>query len=331
MKFISSNPPFISFPEKTRTLMGNVIISLLVLYGVGLFYYGPRALTLALTGFLSCFICEVICQLLLKGKFQIRDWSGAVTGLIIPLMMPASIPYHVVIVACVFAIVVVKYPFGGTGNNLFNPAAGGWCFAAVCFPQVIFSYTLPKIWLPLSGAIASSATSPALILQNGGIPDYDIIRILLGNVPGPMGASNILILLACLIFLWARQTVRWETPLAFLATSILLLFIFPRFSIFGRMETTTYELTTGLLLFGAVFLLSDPVTMPNRGVARIFYGVVAGVLAIAFRYYSHLEETLPFAVLLSNAMVPILNQIASSYSRKRRRRRFEASSHQEIS
>lgn len=318
MKFKTQPAPHISFYETTRTLMVNVITTLLVLYGISFFYYGTRALVLGALGFTTGLLVDWFGSLLGRKKINARDLSGAVTGLLIPLMLPASIPFYVPVIAIVFALLIVKHPFGGTGNNIFNPAAAGVAFAIVAFPSMVFAYPIPRAPLPIfPGAELATVSSPLFTLGVGGVPSYDLISMALGNVPGPMGATNTLVLLACLFYLISRRTLEWEIPVFFLLTTALISFSFPVLEI-GRVESMLYEMMNGLLLFGAVFLLGDPVTRPKRRWANIFYAILAGVVVMIFRRIGRIEEELVFAILLMNTLVWPIDLFVERRAKERR-------------
>lgn len=123
MKLNRRAAPHIRFPESNRTLMSDMIILLLVLCVLAFLYYGGRALIVCAVSVVTAVVCDALCTLIRGRRPNPRDLSPVVTGLIIALTMPATIPYYVVASAAVFAIAIVKHPFGGTGQNLFNPGA----------------------------------------------------------------------------------------------------------------------------------------------------------------------------------------------------------------
>lgn len=140
MKLNRRAAPHIRHQESSRTLMSDVILLLLVLCALEFLYYGPRALMVCAAAVIPAVIADAACTLLRGRAPNPRDLSPIVTGLIIAMMMPASVPYYVPAAASVFAIAIVKHPFGGTGHNLFNPAAAGFSFAAICWPGLVFMY-----------------------------------------------------------------------------------------------------------------------------------------------------------------------------------------------
>lgn len=302
MQLIPRNAPHIRHSDNNKTLMGDMILTLLPLYIIGVCFYGPRVLVTMLLSALVCWLCDLLCSLLRRQWFNFRDLSSLVTGLIIPLMMPATAPYYVVAAAGVFAIAAVKHPFGGTGENLFNPAAGGVAFAIACWPSKMLVYPAVFTTVPLwNTADVMTVTSTAYTLRMGGIPGADFNDMLLGLVPGPVGTVSILVLLACLLYLAVRRTIPLVQPVCFLAAAGLMAFLFPRVDV-SRPESVAFELMSGSLVFGAVFLLNDPVTSPKRFAARALYGFVSGVVVMLFRYFGGFEQGVVFALLLMNAL-----------------------------
>lgn len=197
--------PYIKHPTTTRGIMLDVMLCMAALYLIAAFYYGWRAVMLGVVSMAVCMLCEWLGSILRLERHNAHDISALVTGMMIPLMLPASIPYYVVIVADVFAILLVKYAFGGTGYNLFNPAAGGLLFVTLCWPQLVFAYpatfTNPEVF----GEVTVRTTnSIAYVLSMGSVPSTDMTSVMLGLHPGPMGTLNGLVLLACMLYLAAR-------------------------------------------------------------------------------------------------------------------------------
>ncbi|MEG2295163.1 MAG: RnfABCDGE type electron transport complex subunit D, partial [Oscillospiraceae bacterium] len=190
--------PFIKSSDSNRSLMIDMIISLVPLYFMASWYYGMRASMLCLISLITATASDGICTLIAGKKINIRDYSPIVTALILPLIMPANIPYYVLITAVLFAIVVAKHPFGGSGQNIFNPAAAGFAFATICWPQQIFSYPVPLEKLNLtSQTIVKLAENPAYSLKADTLSQFDFSDMLLGAFAGPMGATSILLIISC--------------------------------------------------------------------------------------------------------------------------------------
>ena len=320
MKLSVQFPPHIRSKESNLTVMTDVIIALIPIYLMAAYFYGIRAVYLMAVSVGVCALLDILGVLISRRIPNIRDLSSIVTGMIIPLLMPATVKPEIVVLADLFAILVAKHPFGGVGQNVFNPAVSGVAFAIVCWPNAMFSYCLPFEFLPIHITEAMKfVPSPAKALSLGGVPAFDFIDMLLGNVPGAMGATNILLLFACFLFLSVRRTVSFSMTGCFLMGASLVAVLFPRAEMSG-LESFLYEMMSGYMLIGAIFLINDPVTSPKRTLPKLIYGFTAGIVGMSFRHIGRYEESLLFAILVMNSSVWILDlfgeQIAHYYRRK---------------
>lgn len=342
MKLKQAPAPHIRFQESSITIQSDVILLLAVLTGMACFFYGIRALAVCALSVACCVAADALCVCLRGRRPNPRDLSPVVTGMVIAMAMPATVSYKIVATAALFAILIVKHPFGGTGHNPFNPAAAGFSFAAICWPQQIFSYPMPFERLSLAGQYSEKLQSfvyslgaapnvqevavklyqnPATVLRAHAMPTNDLFEMLLGNFPGPMGATNILVILTCLCYLLFRGTVRWQLPVSYLASCGLIAFLFPR-TFAGGTLSACYEMMSGLLLFGGVFMLTDPVTSPRRESSMFIYGVFAGLITMLFRFFGGFDESVSFSILCANAFVPVIDHQMETLYRQIRRKRL---------
>ena len=153
--------------------------------------------------------------------------------------------------------------------------------------------------------------------------------MLLGYDPGPMWATNILTLVTFLIYLRGRKPIRWQLPISFLFTCSVLAFLFPRTGT-DPIQSVLYEMMSGILLFGAIFMINDPVTSPKRDSSYAVYGIVAAITTMLFRYFGGFEESVPFAVLLANAFVPLIYRYNEFLHRMIRRQSLESRKSKDI-
>ncbi len=310
-RLMFQNAPHVRQSESVTTMMTDVIVALIPIYLMSFFFHGARALALGIFGVICCFVFSALGKIILKEK-QSFDLTPAITGLIIPLLMPASVPYYVIACASAIAIFVVKVPFGGTGNNLFNPAAVGFAAVAICWPSLIFTYPATMQPLKIFGETAvNMVQSPAYSLNLGAVPDYEVLDMLLGTAPGPMGATNILVVIACGIYLIVRKAVSWMEPVSFLAVYTLLCFAFPRVSA-SPFEAVCYELFSGTIIFGAFFMLTEPVTSPKRDFSKIIAGITTAVAVFLFRYFGEFEMGFASALIIMNVVSPLFDEIFES-------------------
>ena len=310
-KLMFQNAPHVRQSESVVTMMADVIIALFPIYMIAFFYHGARSIVLALVGALSCSLLSLLGSILLREK-PVADLTPIITGLIIPLLLPADIPYYVLVSACVVAIFVVKIPFGGTGNNLFNPAAVGFASVAICWPELVFRYPVTMQAIEVFGeSSVKIAQSPAYSLSLGAVPDYNILDMLLGSAPGPMGATNILVVAACGIFLIVKKAINFITPVSFLLPYFGLCMAFPRINV-SPFESLCYEVLSGAVVFGAFFMLTDPVTSPKRDFGKLMAGISSAFVVFLFRYFGGFEMGFASALIVMNVFSPVFDEICES-------------------
>lgn len=305
--FIESRP-HIKTKDTTNIIMSDVLIAMTFLVFLGFLYFGIKALIITFVTSIVCYGLELSCLSAKNKCFSVPDISSIVTGFIIALMMPANISLYVPITASVFSILIVKQCFGGFGQNIFNPAAGGIAFATLCWPDLLFAY-------PASDIINKSefvSENVAYFLKLGGYPKISLVDMLLGKQPGPIGTVHILVIISCVTWLIVRKSVHWPSIAGFVFSCAVISFLFPRLYS-NRMLSVAYELLSGSLLFGAVFMITDPVTAPKYSIAKTVYGVLIGILTMIFRYFGGFSQGICFAILLGNSMSFSLDRVIYKY------------------
>lgn len=317
--------PFSQNEAKVSTLTRDVLVALVPTAAFACVLFGMRVIAVCGVTLLCALLFEAIGCAIARRPLSLGDGSAAVTGLIIALLMPASVPLFVPIIACAFAIFVVKLPFGGSGHNLFNPAAAGVAFVTECFSHHVFAYPARGSVLPFSifTPEVHTAASPAGLLKTGGSTAFSPEDLLIGQVTGAIGTVAILVLVAGAVYLFVRRGAAPLLTLSFLATCALLAALFPRVADITRAQSVLFELCSGYLVFGAVFMLNDPVTSPRHPLAHAFYGVLVGALTMLMRHIGAFEESFCFALLLCNPFCNMLDRAAWRLLRPRRQRRKE--------
>lgn len=286
-------------PQRAKNF--DIILMLSVLLAMGVYYYGPRVLIVA--------VCAIICSSLadylsvrINGaqRWLMNDFSQIITAMILTCLLPASVPYWLASVAAIFAVVVAKLPFGGFGKNIFNPAAAAFAFVAICWPSKVLMYPQPFSDLSLKSDITSGlGFAPSHTLSMGGVPRIDILDAVLGGAAGPAAAGCVVVIIMCGLYLMIRKTIPWRSTAAALVTVVLTAWIFPRTTA-DALTSIINELFSGVLVFLIVFMASDPVTSPNTNKGEVLYGIVLGVAAMVFRYFGKTEIGCVYALLLIN-------------------------------
>ncbi len=310
MNLKNAYAPHIRRTERSSLMSLDVLITLVPLAIFSAVYYGFRPVLLILIGIGTAVVCETLCCLLMRRRPSVLDGTAAVTGGLIGALMSPISPYWLPAAAAAFAILVVKMPFGGTGRNTFNPAAAGIALVTQCFSTQLFTYPDPGLPSPIpldSVAGINLVKSPAAQLMTGGATTYNENTLLLGNFPGPIGATAIAVLIACAVYLFSRRTASPWITLPYLAVCALSAVLFPRV-VGGWQNSVLLELCSGYLLFAGIFLMTDPVTAPRYWLGRILYGALGGALTMALRYHGRFEAGACFAVLIVNAFAPVIDR-----------------------
>ena len=265
-----------------------------------------------------------------KGHFnQNNILTAAISAVIFTLIMPVAMklpngtiipPIYPAIVGSLVGIWLGKLVFGGTGSNIFNPAAVGMVFAKLCFGSSYLTYI--DNWYYKIPEATSGATPLGLL--NGGtysnIGSYPLTSLLFGQIPGTIGEVFKITIIIGLIYLLIRQSIDWRIVVSYFGTFILLILIagLAVFSIDKSLNPglfTLYSLLSGGVLFGGVFMLTDPVTSPINAPSRMMYGIIAAVLTVFIRLFAALPEGVAFSILIANMLAAFLDHYEWSSAR----------------
>ena len=290
--------PQVRTKTDTMRLMLDVIISLMPALIVGVLQFGLRPLMLVLMGVASAVFWEWGYRRLFKKEASIGDLSAVVTGLLLALTLPPSAPLWIPIVGTLFGIVVVKQLYGGIGKNFLNPALAGRAFLLSSYSIIMANWSIPNA---LSGTVDGvTMATPLAGLYGEGIPAYFTVKsMFMGYIPGSIGEiSAFAVLLGAAYLIW-RKVISWRIPAAFVGTVALLTLIFGREG-FGNGQWMLYNLFSGSLLFGAVFMATDYTTSPVTLNGQLLYGAGCGVLLVLIRYFGGFPEGTTYAILIMN-------------------------------
>ena len=315
-QFIVSPSPHIHGQDTTRSLMRDVVIALLPAVVCSVVFYGWQQLLVLAVSLASCLLLEwAITRFLLKKPSTLGDLSAVVTGLLLALNLPYTVPFWVVIVGAVVAIGVAKMTFGGLGQNIFNPAIVGRIFLLVSFPTYMTAWSQPQ---GLFGADAVSGPTPLGVIKEGLLQGssvqeimasggYDYGQLLFANIGGSAGEVCALALLAGFVYLLVRRVVKPWITLSIFATVALTSLVFWGIDP-ARFTDPLFNLLTGGLILGACFMATDYVTSPMSTWGGVLFGIGIGFLTVMIRYFGSYPEGVSFAILIMNAVVPLLNR-----------------------
>ncbi|MBQ9659694.1 MAG: RnfABCDGE type electron transport complex subunit D [Bacteroidales bacterium] len=314
-KYIVSPSPHIHADISTTSIMRDVIIALCPALLVSVLAYGWAELLVILVSVASCVLLEwAVTRWMLKKPSTVGDLSAVVTGLLLAMNLPSSIPLWIVFIGAVVAICVAKLPFGGIGQNVFNPAITGRVFLLVSFPAQMTDWTPTSGFIKLTDAV-SGATPLSVLkeqLKSGhSIPDYlqatgQTFESLMQDIGGSAGEISAIALLLGFVYLLIRRVVKPWIPLAVLGTMALVAAIFHGINP-DQYTGPLFNLVTGGAMLGALFMATDYVTSPMSTWGGVIYGVGIGLIAMMIRYFGSYPEGMSFAILLMNCAVPLIN------------------------
>ena len=304
-----SSSPHVHSPVTTQTIMRDVLIALAPALVGSVVFFGFRALLVTLISAAACVFFEWAWCKLMKQHCKIYDCSAVVTGVLLAFVCPPTIPYWMIILGDLFAIVLVKMLFGGIGKNIVNPALAGrafmfsWPVAMSTWVKVGFGNAAPL----LGGADIVTAATPLSFMHQGQLPDVSVLDAFLGNVGGCIGETSALALLIGFVYLLVRKVLNPRIPLAYIGTVAVLSFLFPMGH--NNLQWMAYQLFTGGLMLGAIFMATDYVTSPVTKLGQIVYGIGCGILTIVIRYFGGYNEGVSYAILIMNCCVVLLDRI----------------------
>ena len=289
MNLTVQSSPHIRGVFKTSRLMLDVVVALLPALVVGTWVLGFRALAVTAVSMASAVGAEWLYCKAAGKQNTLRDCSALVTGMLLALTLPASVPLGIAVLGSVFAIVLAKCMCGGLGQNILNPALAARAFLMLLFPAALTHYEA------IDGI--SSAT-PLHRMVMPALPEYSLMDMFLGRIPGSIGELSALALLLGGVFLVARKVISPKIPLAYLGSVAVLTLIFSKTG--SPVVWMLYSVLGGGVMLGAIFMATDYATSPVTPMGQILYGIGCGVLTVFFRYFGLFPEGVTYAILLMN-------------------------------
>lgn len=319
-KLLVSPSPHWHAAVSTKSLMLDVVIALLPAVAVSVFFYGWMELLVLAVSVVSCVLLEyLITRYLLKRPSTIGDMSAVVTGILLALNLPPTIPLWIVFIGALVAIGVAKMTFGGIGQNVFNPALTGRVFLLVSFPTFMTHWEIPTGYFGAGlGTDAATGATPLGVIKEGlmqgsTVTDlmsshgYSYSQMLFANMGGSAGEACAIALLVGFIYLLIRRVIKPYITLSILGTVALVSLLFWLANP-AQYTDPLFNLLTGGLILGSTFMATDYVTSPMSVKGGIVLGVGIGFITLMIRYFGSYPEGMSFAILIMNAMVPLLNR-----------------------
>ena len=312
LKLIASSNPHIRNNEDTRSIMLDVIIALCPALAWSIYRFGFRALVAAVVSVASAMCWEWAYRKVLHKPQMLGDLSAAVTGLLLSMVCPVTLPYWMLVIGNFFAIVVVKQLYGGLGKNFMNPALAGRAALVASFASAMTSWIDPAAgWAPISlkGVdVVTAATPMAQIGEDfaGLTAQYRLSDMFIGFVGGSAGEVSSAMLLIGGLYLIFRKVISWHIPVAYIGSVALLSLLFPRGN--DPLMYMLYSVFGGGLMLGAFFMATDYVTSPVTKKGQLIFGVGCGVLTVFIRNFGSFPEGVCYSILLMNCTVWIIDK-----------------------
>ena len=287
--------PHVRSQMSTARIMQLVLLSLMPATVYGVVHFGIQALYQILVCMGTCLVSEFLYEAIADRPVRIWDCSSLVTGLLLALTLPVSVPLWVGAMGSVFAIVIVKMIFGGIGQNIVNPAMAARCFLMISFAGILTDFTADGI----------SGPTPLAVLKAG--ETMDPLPLLMGNTAGTIGETSVIALLAGAVFLLMFGIIDLRIPASYLISFGVFYIFFGGYG-YDAVRLAS-QLCSGGLMLGAWFMATDFVTSPITHKGKILYGVLLGILTGIFRVYGSGVEGVSYAILLGNLAVPLIEKI----------------------
>jgi len=313
-KFTMSSSPHVRSSETTRRIMIDVIIALLPATALGVYFFGWNALWTVLICVGSAIAAEAGLQLLMKRKVTAFDGSAALTGLLLALNLPPSVPWWIPMIGAAFGIAIVKQVFGGLGNNFLNPALAARAFLVVSWPTAMTTWSEPVRTI-FSSPIDVSSAATAVDAVSGATPMAAIkagyagashLDLAIGNVGGCIGETSAIALVIGGLYLLARRVIDWRIPVIYVGTVALFTWIAgPEGAFTGD---ALYHILGGGLMIGAIYMATDYTTSPMSKWGKVIFALGCGILTSVIRLWGGYPEGVSYSILLMNLVVPLIDR-----------------------
>ena len=295
LTFHVSSSPHVRAKDSTNRIMLYVILGLLPTTLFGIYNFGAKALLLIVVTIASCVASEWVFEKIIHKKSTISDLSAVVTGLLLALNLPVSLPWWEAVIGGVFAIVIVKMMFGGLGQNFMNPALGARCFLLIAFAADMTNFNCD----------AYSGATPLAAMRNG--ETINRMDALIGRTAGTIGETSTLAIMLGAIILILLGVITLTIPASYLITFVIFMLLFSGHGF--DMNYIVAQLCSGGIMLGAFFMATDYVTSPITPKGRILFGISCGILTGLFRCFGANAEGVSFAIIISNRLVPMIEKV----------------------
>jgi len=295
-----STSPHVRHKETTAGIMRDVLFALLPASAFGVYNFGIKALILIVVAIATCVATEAAFEYFMHKKITVLDLSAAVTGLLLALNVPSTLPVGMLIIGCFFAIIIVKQLFGGLGQNFMNPALAARCFLLISFTGRMTTFTYDGVTGATPLAILKGGTEAVGMTTN-------LWNMFVGTIGGTIGETSVIALLIGAAYLLFKKVIHIRIPFTYIASFAVFILLFAPGHQFDILFLAK-ELCGGGLILGAFFMATDYVTSPITSNGKIAYGILLGFLTGLFRMFGGSAEGVSYAIIISNMLVPLIEK-----------------------
>jgi len=297
----------------TSKIMLTVIIALFPAAMAGCVFFGPRAAAVLAVCIAACVIFEALCRIVMKKDQTISDLSAVVTGLLLGMNLPATVPFYVAVIGSFVAIVIVKQLFGGIGQNFANPAIAARIVLMLSFTPQMSNWVKPY-WY--SGAVDAETSATPLVAEwltysesgaNFKMAPFTLSEMFWGETGGCIGETCAAMLILGGLFLIVIKVISPVTPIAFIGSFAALTLIYT-----GSLTETLYGVLAGGLLIGAFFMATDYATTPLTTKGKVVFGIGCGLITFIIRSFGSFPEGVSFSILLMNLLTPYIDRLTKA-------------------
>ncbi len=306
--------PHIRTDVTVSKIMWTVTISLLPAFVMGVYYFGPRAVYVTALCIVGSLFSEYLVERMTGREITLGDGSAFLTGLLLGMNLPATVPFYIPLVSSFVAVAITKQLFGGLGYNIFNPALIGRAFALITWPRAMTTWMEPVArFVALD---AKTTATPLGILKEEGVHKLLEVfgdkmnlytQLLVGHRAGSLGEVSVIAIIIGGVFLIYKRYISWHIPVSFVLTVGALTWIFGGKGGLFTGDPVVHMLSGGLML-GAWYMATDYVTCPSTKKGQIIFGIGCGLLTALIRLKAGYPEGVMFAILLMNCLTPLIDR-----------------------
>ena len=311
IKLTVASSPHVRCNETIPKIMWNVVAALVPAAAFGVYYFGVNALVNIIVAIVSAVIFEFLWEKAMHKRITITDGSAVITGLLLAMTCPPSLPWWMSIVGSFLAIVVCKQAMGGLGYNIFNPAHVGRAGLLVSWPVAMTT------WTQVNGTVIDgvAGATPLNVFKHGGSDalfqlfgtnDWSSIyqSLFFGFRNGSLGETSTVLLILGGLWLIYKGYVNWQVPVVMIATVGIL-----TGAVYGSANVALFQMMAGGLIIGAFFMATDMVTAPITVKGQVIFALGCGLITVLIRVLGGYPEGVCYSILLMNTLTPLIDRL----------------------